>query len=42
MPGVAVMGMPAPSHSAPETFERSIPEVLRFINVENQFQTGDA
>jgi len=34
--------MLAPRHTAPETFERGIPDVLRFINVENQFQTGDA
>ncbi len=36
------MGMPAPSHTTPETFERGIPDFLRFIKIENQFQTGDA
>ena len=42
MPGVAVMGVPAPSHAAPETFERGISDLLRLIKIENEFQTGDA
>ena len=36
------MGMLAPSHTAPENSERGIPDFLRFIKIENQFQTRDA
>lgn len=36
------MRMAAPSQTAPKSFERGIPDFLRFIKIQNQFQARDA
>jgi hypothetical protein len=38
----AMMGMAAPSQTAPKSFERGIPDFLRFVKIQNQFQARDA